>query len=78
MDIRVYECIDCSNLPNIGKLVCFFEAGINYGIFKELTRKDMMARNRCWTNGYSFCQFEVLQLKIEKSNLIIKFYLKFH
>ncbi len=60
MDIRVYECIECSDLPNIGKPLCFFEAGIITGIFKELTRKDVMAEEvRCWTSGYSFCQFDV-------------------
>lgn len=60
LDLRVYECIECSGLPNIGRPVCYFEAGIITGIFKELTKKDVIAEEvRCWTNGYSFCQFEV-------------------
>jgi len=60
MDIRVYECIECADLPNIGKPLCFFEAGVLTGIFKELTKKDVMAEEvRCWTSGYSFCQFDV-------------------
>lgn len=60
MDIRVYECIECSDLPNIGKPMCFFEAGVITGIFKEFTKKDVIAEEvRCWTNGYSFCQFDV-------------------
>ena len=60
MDIRVYQCIECADLPNIGKPLCFFEAGVLTGIFKELTKKDVMAEEvRCWTSGYSFCQFDV-------------------
>jgi predicted hydrocarbon binding protein len=60
MDIRVYECIECADLPNVGKPICFFEAGVITGIFRELTKKDVTAEEiRCWTSGYSFCQFDV-------------------
>lgn len=60
MDIRVYECIECVDLPNKGKPLCFFEAGVITGVLKELTKKDVIAEEvRCWTNGYSFCQFDV-------------------
>jgi len=60
MDIRVYECIKCVDSPNIGKPLCFFEAGVIAGVFKEITKKDVMAEEvRCWTSGYSFCQFDV-------------------
>lgn len=60
MDIRVYECIECSGLPNIGRPICFFEAGIIAGALSEILggRVDAYER-RCWTNGYSFCQFDV-------------------
>jgi uncharacterized protein len=60
MDIRVYECIECADLPNIGKPLCYFEAGIITGVFKEITKKDVIAEEkRCWTSGFSFCQFDV-------------------
>ena len=60
IDIRVYECIECADLPNIGKPVCYFEAGIITGVLKELTKKDVTAEEkRCWTNGFSFCQFDI-------------------
>jgi uncharacterized protein len=60
LDIRVYECIDCSGLPNIGEPNCFFETGIITGVLKELTKKEVFAEEiRCWTSGYSFCHFEV-------------------
>ena len=60
LDLRVYECIECACLPNLGKPTCIFEAGMITGILTEMTRKDVSAKEiRCWTNGYSFCQFEV-------------------
>lgn len=60
LDLRVYECIECADLPNIGKPICYFEAGVITGVFKELTKKDVIAEEkRCWTSGFSFCQFDV-------------------
>jgi len=60
LDLRVYECIECACLPNLGKPTCIFEAGMITGILTEMTKKDVSAKEvRCWTNGYSFCQFEV-------------------
>jgi predicted hydrocarbon binding protein len=60
LDLRVYECIECACLPNLGKTTCIFEAGMITGILTEMTKKEVSANEvRCWTNGYSFCQFEV-------------------
>lgn len=60
MDVRVYECIECAGLPNIGRPICFFEAGIIAGALSEILGCDVDAyERRCWTNGYSFCQFDV-------------------
>jgi predicted hydrocarbon binding protein len=60
LDLRVYECIECAELPNIGKPICFFEAGIITGVLGTITKKEVTAEEiRCWTSGYSFCQFDV-------------------
>ncbi|MBI5679870.1 MAG: hydrocarbon-binding protein [Methanobacterium sp.] len=60
IDLRVYECIECAGLPNIGEPVCYFETGMIIGILTELTGKHVSAEEvRCWTSGYSFCQFDV-------------------
>ncbi|NYB51541.1 MAG: hydrocarbon-binding protein [Methanobacteriaceae archaeon] len=60
IDLRVYECIECAGLPNIGQPVCYFETGMIIGILMELTQKEVTAEEiRCWTSGYSFCQFDV-------------------
>lgn len=60
LDLRVYECIDCAGLPNIGEPVCYFETGLIIGVLSELTQKKVDATEiRCWTSGYSFCHFNV-------------------
>lgn len=60
LDLRVYECIECSGLPNIGEPICYFETGMIIGILQELTGKKVSAEEiRCWTSGFSFCQFDV-------------------
>lgn len=60
LDLRVYECIECAGLPNIGAPICYFETGMIIGILGELTGKKVSAEEvRCWTSGYSFCQFDV-------------------
>jgi len=60
IDIRVYECIECACLPNMGKPACYFEAGMITGILTEMTKKEVSTEEvRCWTSGYSFCQFKV-------------------
>ena len=60
LDLRVYECIECAELPNIGKPLCYFEAGIITGVLGAITKKEVTAEEvRCWTSGYSFCQFDV-------------------
>ena len=46
--------------PMWANLYVFFEAGVITGVFTELTKKDVTAKElRCWTSGYSFCQFDV-------------------
>ncbi|RLI79315.1 hypothetical protein DRP05_04430 [Archaeoglobales archaeon] len=31
VNIRIYECVSCSGMPNIGKTVCYFEGGLMAG-----------------------------------------------
>ncbi|MDP3484044.1 MAG: V4R domain-containing protein [Methanobacteriaceae archaeon] len=60
LDLRFYECIECAALPNIGKPVCFFETGMIIGMLNQINKKEVNVEEiRCWTSGYSFCQFDV-------------------
>ena len=61
--IHVYECISCSGIPNIGKVVCQFEGGLIAGVLSKLTNKKVRTvETHCAGTGYSFCGFDVIFL----------------
>jgi len=61
--INLYECIACSGIPNIGKAVCTFEAGLIAGVLEKLTGKNLrVVEKYCHGLGHSFCGFEVLYI----------------
>ena len=59
MKIHIYECITCSGIPNIGKCVCDFEAGVLSGMLEKLVARNIVRERYCWGRGYSFCGFDV-------------------
>ena len=59
MKINIYECISCYNIPNVGKAMCDYEAGILQGILTELYGSNTVKEKYCWGLGNSFCGFEV-------------------
>lgn len=59
MRLNIYECISCYGLPNIGRTMCDFEAGVLQGILSELFGSSSVKERYCWGTGYSFCGFEV-------------------
>ena len=62
---RVYECVTCSGLPNIGRPVCHFEGGLIAGFLERLFNKRFIAKEvKCWCLGYEVCEFEIRELKL--------------
>ncbi|EHP89138.1 DUF2507 domain-containing protein [Methanotorris formicicus] len=60
LKIRIYECIDCSGLPNIGKPVCFFEAGLIAGMLENILGKSVYVTEvKCHATGHDYCEFKV-------------------
>jgi hypothetical protein len=58
--LRIMECFDCVSMPNIGKTLCFFDAGIFAGTLeKNLKQKYSVREVKCWGTGYEYCEFEV-------------------
>jgi hypothetical protein len=58
--IRVFECYDCAYMPNVGKALCFFDAGIIAGILD--TKREgrySVEEVKCWGTGYTFCEFVI-------------------
>jgi hypothetical protein len=58
--LRIVECFDCMSMPNIGKTLCFFDAGIFAGTLEKLLQKKYSVREvKCWGTGYEYCEFEI-------------------
>jgi predicted hydrocarbon binding protein len=60
LQIRVYECISCSGLPNVGETLCWFEGGFIAGCLEKILNKKVRVKEtHCAGLGYDYCQFEV-------------------
>ncbi|TDA70525.1 MAG: DUF2507 domain-containing protein [Clostridia bacterium] len=58
--VRVWECMTCSGLPNIGQLVCHFESGLIAGALEKIMqRRAKSTQTKGVSNGDPYCQFEV-------------------
>ena len=58
--MRIKECFDCVSMPNIGKNLCYFDAGIFAGTLeKNLGKKYAVRELKCWGTGYEYCEFEI-------------------
>lgn len=58
--IRIYECVSCSGMPNIGKTVCYFEGGLMAGTYEIITKRPAFAiETKCWGTGYEYCEFDI-------------------
>ncbi|WP_423793185.1 DUF2507 domain-containing protein [Methanocaldococcus indicus] len=60
LKIRVYECISCSGLPDVGETLCYFEGGFIAGCLENLLNKKVIAKEtHCAGLGHDFCQFDI-------------------
>jgi hypothetical protein len=58
--LRVVECFDCVTMPDIGKNLCFFDAGIFAGTLEKILQRKYSVREvKCWGTGYEYCEFEI-------------------
>ena len=57
---RTYECADCYGMPNLGKKLCAYEAGVAAGALEVTLGKPVrVVEVRCCANGDPFDEFEV-------------------
>ncbi|BCV22232.1 DUF2507 domain-containing protein [Moorella sp. Hama-1] len=58
--IRVWECMTCSGLPNIGQFVCHFESGLVAGALENIRQQHAKStQTKGVSHGDPYCQFEV-------------------
>ncbi len=56
--LHIYECYDCAGLPNVGRPLCAFDEGLIEGILEaSLKQRISVKEDKCWGNGYEFCEF---------------------
>lgn len=67
---RLDDCFTCSEMENIGKPVCYFEAGILAGAVSTISKQDMDAVEvRCNAPGDNYCEFEVTKASAHKKSV---------
>ncbi|MBI4858345.1 MAG: sigma 54-interacting transcriptional regulator [Acetobacterium woodii] len=66
---RLYDCFTCSEMENIGKPLCYFEAGILAGAVSTISKQDMDAVEvKCNALGDAYCEFEVTKAINDKKS----------
>ncbi|MEW6399924.1 MAG: sigma 54-interacting transcriptional regulator [Bacillota bacterium] len=55
-----FDCLTCSGLPNVGRPLCYLEAGILAGaVQRACGRPVSVQETRCWGLGDTFCEMRV-------------------
>ena len=58
--IRVKDCYQCGNMPDMGKPLCSSDAGIIAGVLDTVCGKRYSVKEiKCWGTGYDLCEFEI-------------------
>jgi predicted hydrocarbon binding protein len=61
--IKVNDCYQCGNMPDMGKPLCPSDAGIIAGVLDTVCGKRYSVKEtKCWGTGYDFCEFEIKKL----------------
>lgn len=60
--VDVYECVTCSGMAPVGRLLCQFEAGLVAGVVQSITGKQTKAKEMTCIGGlgHDSCGVEVL------------------
>lgn len=64
--VRGRECAYSHGLPNIGRCICFFEAGFISGFLSAFTGRRVITREvKCPANGDEYCEFKITVSSLE-------------
>ena len=64
----VYDCFECSHLPDIGRTVCRFDEGFVTTLLKSKLKQDFQVKEiECYASGFDHCRFQVKILEKMKS-----------
>lgn len=58
--IRVYDCFECEDLPQLGRSACAFDSGILEAVFSNHFNREMGVEEiKCYANGNDYCSFVI-------------------
>ncbi len=61
--IRVEECYQCMEMPEVGKPLCSSDEGVLQGILEaKLQKRYNVQEVKCWGTGYTFCEFKIQEI----------------
>jgi predicted hydrocarbon binding protein len=56
----IYDCFDCSDMPDVGRTLCSLIEGIIEGIFEASLKLTVTAKEvECFGTGYNHCTFDI-------------------
>jgi predicted hydrocarbon binding protein len=56
--IRIYDCFECKDLPQLGRPACAFDNGILSAIFfAYFQERKIITETKCYAMGDDYCQF---------------------
>ncbi|MCF2139092.1 MAG: 4-vinyl reductase [Candidatus Lokiarchaeota archaeon] len=60
---NVYECFECSHLPNLGRPVCKLDEGFFTTLFEKKFGKEYEIKElECFATGNDHCQFQIKEV----------------
>ncbi|RXE57053.1 hypothetical protein ABH15_02670 [Methanoculleus taiwanensis] len=61
LTLDIYDCYECQGLPQLGKPVCAFDAGILAALFEAHSRDEwVVTETKCYAMNDACCRFVVL------------------
>jgi predicted hydrocarbon binding protein/DNA-binding transcriptional ArsR family regulator len=56
--LKVYDCFECGDLPNLGRPACAFDAGMLRALFsRQLGQGQQVEETACYAMGNDHCRF---------------------
>ena len=60
LTLVIYDCFDCSDMPDVGRTLCALDEGIFEGIFEASLKLPVTAKEvECYGTGHNHCKFDI-------------------
>ena len=60
---NVYDCFECSHMPNIGRTVCKLDEGFLTTVLEtKFNNKFEVKEIECYASGFDHCRFEIKRI----------------